>query len=125
MIDLPIHSLAADLVSLATQKNIQICAAESCTGGALSAAITAIPGASKIFKGSIVSYSTTAKVNILKIPGQLLHEQGDVSPIIAEQMMQSALTLFKADIAVGVTGFAGPEGGFRRLPHRFDVYCFW
>jgi PncC family amidohydrolase len=111
MINPTIQSLAAELVLLATQKHIQICAAESCTGGALSAAITTIPGASKIFKGSIVSYSHSAKLNILKIPRELLDEEGEVSSIIAKQMMQSALTLFNADIGVGITGFAGPEGG--------------
>ena len=111
-----IPNLAVQLVSLAAQKNIFISAAESCTGGALSASITAVPGASQIFLGSVVSYSNSAKVDLLHVSPNVISEAGEVSAIAAEQMLQGALTLFKSHLAVAITGYAGPDGGNLQYP---------
>jgi nicotinamide-nucleotide amidase len=84
--------------------------AESCTGGGLAARITNPPGASDYFKGSIVAYACEAKEKLLGVPKELLEEFGAVSPECAEAMARGALAAFDADIAVSITGIAGPGG---------------
>lgn len=85
--------------------------AESCTGGRAGAELTSIPGASKIFMGSLVTYANAAKIRILNVPEKLLEKKGAVSAEVAIAMAHGARKQFAADVAAAVTGVAGPEGG--------------
>ena len=84
--------------------------AESCTGGGIGAALTAVPGSSAVYKGGIISYTNWVKNTILQVDCKLLEELGAVSAPVAEQMAIGARALLQADIAVSVTGLAGPDG---------------
>ncbi len=88
----------------------KLAVAESCTGGALSAAITAIPGASVYFNGGVVSYSNEVKMNILGVPFQILESVGAVSSECAEAMAVGVRKALDADYALSTTGIAGPGG---------------
>ncbi|MEK6278652.1 MAG: competence/damage-inducible protein A [Actinomycetota bacterium] len=90
--------------------------AESCTGGLLAARITNVPGASDYLVGSVVAYSNEAKTELLGVARGLIAEHGAVSPQVAEAMARGALERFEADVAVSVTGIAGPEGGTEDKP---------
>ena len=84
--------------------------AESCTGGGIGAALTAIPGSSAVYKGGIISYTNWVKHNILGVDNALLGECGAVSGPVAEAMAAGARKVLEADVAVSVTGLAGPGG---------------
>ncbi len=88
-----------------------VATAESCTGGKIAESFTAVAGASQYFKGSVVSYATQSKVDILKIDEQLIKEFSVISGQVAEAMAQSALKLFDTDYAISTTGNAGPSKG--------------
>jgi nicotinamide-nucleotide amidase len=96
--------------------------AESCSGGLLAARITNVPGASEYLAGSIVAYSYGAKEDLLGVPKELLEEFGAVSPEVAEAMAIGALERFGADVAVSITGVAGPGGGTEEKPVGY--VCF-
>lgn len=84
--------------------------AESCTGGGIGAALTAVPGASAVFKGGIISYCNEIKNSALGVPKTLLDNFGAVSAPVAEAMAAGARKALAADYAVSVTGLAGPDG---------------
>ena len=84
--------------------------AESCTGGGIGAALTQVNGASAVYKGGIISYCNEIKQRLLSVPGELLDKYGAVSAPVAQAMAQGARTALDADIAVSVTGLAGPAG---------------
>ena len=88
-----------------------VATAESCTGGKIAESFTAIAGASQYFKGSVVSYATQSKIDILKIDEQLIRDFSVVSSQVAEAMAQAALKLFDVDYAISTTGNAGPTKG--------------
>jgi competence/damage-inducible protein CinA-like protein len=90
--------------------------AESCSGGLLAARITDVPGASEYFMGSVVSYSDRAKAELLGVDPGLIEAKGAVSPEVAEAMATGALERFGADVAVSITGIAGPGGGSEEKP---------
>ena len=90
--------------------------AESCTGGGIGAALTAIPGSSEVYKGGIISYPNEIKQKLLGINPILLKNLGAVSAPIAEAMALGARNALNADIAVSVTGLAGPGGDDRGNP---------
>ena len=90
--------------------------AESCTGGGIGAALTAIPGSSEVYKGGIISYTNEIKQKLLGINPILLKNLGAVSAPIAEAMALGARNALNADIAVSVTGLAGPGGDDRGNP---------
>ena len=90
--------------------------AESCTGGGIGAAITAIPGSSEVYKGGIISYTNEVKQKLLGINPILLKNLGAVSAPIAEAMALGARNALNADIAVSVTGLAGPGGDDKGNP---------
>lgn len=84
--------------------------AESCTGGGIGSALTAIPGSSEVYKGGIISYTNWVKHNLLSVPQKLLDTLGAVSAPVAEAMARGARQALQADVAVSVTGLAGPGG---------------
>lgn len=88
-----------------------IAVAESCTSGLLAARLTERPGSSEYFLGGVVSYSNDAKVELLGVPAELIARKGAVSTEVAEAMADGAIERFGADIGVGITGIAGPDGG--------------
>jgi nicotinamide-nucleotide amidase len=90
--------------------------AESCSGGLLAARITNVPGASAYMAGSVVAYSNEAKSELLGVDPKLIAEHGAVSPQVAEAMARGALRRFEADVAVSITGVAGPDGGTEEKP---------
>lgn len=96
--------------------------AESCSGGLLAARITNLPGASAYMAGSVVSYSNEAKADLLGVDPALIEAKGAVSPEVAEQMARGALERFGADVAVSITGIAGPDGGTEEKPVGY--VCF-
>ena len=93
-----------------------IAAAESCSGGGVAAAITAWPGSSNYFLGSIVAYVNEAKASLLGVSTGILEHRGAVSTECAEAMAVGARAAFGSDIAVSVTGIAGPSGATSRKP---------
>ena len=84
--------------------------AESCTGGGIGQTLTAVPGASEVYKGGIISYCNEIKHKLLDVPDCTLAEFGAVSAPVAEAMAQGARNALNADVAVSVTGLAGPSG---------------
>lgn len=98
------------LVEALKKKHLTITAAESCTGGRIAAAITSVAGSSQVFPGSIVTYCDDMKQKYLEVPEALLETQGAVSEPVAWAMARGAARLFQTDLAISVTGLAGPEG---------------
>ncbi len=96
--------------------------AESCSGGLLAARITDLPGASEYMAGGVVSYSNEAKASLLGVDRDLIQAKGAVSPQVAEAMALGALERFEADVAVAITGIAGPGGGTEEKPVGY--VCF-
>ncbi len=90
--------------------------AESCTGGLLSASLTAKPGSSEFFKGSIVCYSNAVKTHMLNVPDTIIQKEGAVSPGAVREMCWQACRIFHSEAAVAVSGIAGPSGGSREKP---------
>lgn len=93
-----------------------VAVAESCTGGLLGGAITSIPGSSLYFSGGVVAYGNSAKISVLGVPPALIAARGAVSREVALAMAEGVLALFRADLAIAVTGVAGPGGGSRGKP---------
>jgi PncC family amidohydrolase len=91
------------------ERHLTICAAESCTGGLVCAALTDLPGSSVYFLGGMVTYANEAKIELLGVDEDTIKRVGAVSREVAEQMAAGARKLFRADIALSVTGVAGPD----------------
>ena len=96
---------------------------ESCTAGLLAARLTEPPGASAYIAGGVVAYSNEAKTELLSVPAELIEAHGAVSPEVAEAMADGALERFDADLAVGITGIAGPDGGTEAKPVGYVCVC--
>lgn len=96
------------LRKLLRERRLTITAAESCTGGLVCAALTALPGSSDYFLGGLVTYANRAKVTQLGVDAATLDRVGAVSQEVAEQMARGVMALFGADVALSVTGIAGP-----------------
>lgn len=110
------EKLAFLLKEKCVQKKITLAVAESCTGGRLAAKLTEVPGASSYFLGSIVSYSNHIKTKILGVDPLLIANKGAVSEDVVLQMVQGVLQSTGADMAVAVSGIAGPEGAVPGKP---------
>lgn len=108
--------LTQDLIQALRSKKYSVGFAESCTGGLLSATFTRTPGISDIFRGSIISYASDVKINVLGVPSELLQREGQVSSAVALKMAQQARKILNLDCSVGVTGIAGPTGGTPEKP---------
>ena len=90
--------------------------AESCTGGRIAEAIIAVPGASKYFKGGIISYVNEIKERLLNVDSQVLEEKTAVCEEVAIQMVKGACKALNTDYAISATGIAGPSGGTKEIP---------
>jgi len=110
------NSLAAQIVELANAQRKTIGTAESCTGGMVGAALTSVPGCSAVFKGGIISYANSVKSSLLDVPPGMIQKYGAVSREVSKAMAKSALEALNVDIAVSVTGVAGPGGGSDEKP---------
>ena len=95
---------------LDTLKGKTLSTAESCTGGGIGAALTAIPGSSSVYKGGVISYCNEIKHRVLGVDEAVLSSKGAVSAEVARAMALGARTLLQTDVAVSVTGLAGPGG---------------
>jgi nicotinamide-nucleotide amidase len=107
---------ARDLLEAARAKNIRIVTAESCTGGLIAALLTEIPGSSDVVERGFVTYSNEAKEETLGVPAALLRKYGAVSDHIARAMADGALRHARAQLAIAITGIAGPGGGSAEKP---------
>lgn len=96
---------------LLAKKKLTISTAESCTGGKIAATLSAVPGASNYFKGSVVSYATQVKIDVLEIDENLIAKHGVVSAEVASEMVKSVQKLMNSDYAIATTGNAGPTKG--------------
>ena len=108
--------LSQKIVKLLTKKKLKISFAESCTGGLLSSAITSISGSSKIFTLGLVAYSNQGKINILKVPKNIISKYGAVSYENCLSMVKNLSRISKTNISVSITGIAGPKGGTKHKP---------
>jgi PncC family amidohydrolase len=98
------------------KKGLTLAVAESCTGGMVSGAVTAVPGSSRYFTGGVIAYHDRIKRNILKVPLATLMRHGAVSGPTVAAMVRGVQRLFKTDCAIAVSGVAGPDGGTRKKP---------
>ena len=101
----------------------RVAVAESCTGGLVSAAITEIPGSSDVFEAGYVTYSNAAKSGVLRVSSEVVETFGAVSVATAWAMARGALLASEADIAVAITGIAGPGGGTPSKPVGTVVFA--
>jgi nicotinamide-nucleotide amidase len=115
-IDADLLARAAALLAAARACGETVATAESCTGGLLAAALTAIPGSSEMFERGFVTYSNSAKSEMLGVPFWLIERHGAVSEDVARAMAGGVLTHSHASLAVAVTGIAGPDGGTPEKP---------
>ena len=113
---------ASRLIDLCRRKHLMLATAESCTGGLIAALITSVPGSSDVFDAGFVTYSNAAKTAMIGVPAELILRVGAVSAEVARAMAEGALFHSTADIAVAVTGIAGPGGGTGQKPVGL-VHC--
>ena len=111
-----IWSLAQGVIDKAGADGAMVATAESCTGGMIAAALTDVPGSSAVVDRGFVTYSNDAKTEMLAVPPELISWFGAVSGEVARAMAQGAILNSRADIAVSVTGVAGPTGGTAEKP---------
>jgi nicotinamide-nucleotide amidase len=116
MFPIEIQTLARLLVDECRERRLRVVAAESCTGGLVSSAITAVSGASDIFDRGLITYSNRAKQELLGVSGDMLADYGAVSEPVARMMAEGALENSNAHISVAITGVAGPTGGTELKP---------
>ena len=121
-IDPDLYALSERVGTAALRRGVAIATAESCTGGLVAAVLTAVPGSSAWFERGFVTYSDRAKMELLGVPGAVLAEHGAVSEQTAGRMTQGALRASGAQLAVAVTGVAGPGGGSAQKP--VGTVCF-
>lgn len=118
----PAAETAAQLLQKLRDQGSSLAGAESCTGGLISALLTAVPGSSDVFRGAVVSYTSEVKHTVLYVPQETIDEYGVVSEPVAAAMVKGASFLTGADMAYSVTGVAGPGGGTRKTP--VGTVCF-
>lgn len=116
MSDAEIAAAAARVLDLCRARGLKVATAESCTGGLVAGALTDIAGSSDVFDRGFVTYSNEAKQEILGVPPATLTKHGAVSAETAAAMAQGTLARSRADVAVAVTGIAGPGGGSADKP---------
>ncbi|MBY0611042.1 MAG: nicotinamide-nucleotide amidohydrolase family protein [Beijerinckiaceae bacterium] len=112
----PLNDAAKQTFKLAAERRLRIATAESCTGGMVAMALTDIAGASDIVERGFVTYSNKAKTDMLGVSERLISSEGAVAASVAAAMAEGALTRSEADIAVAITGIAGPGGSTEHKP---------
>lgn len=133
-----VRTLAHTVCQSLREAGLTCATAESCTGGLVGHLLTEVPGSSACFAGGAVTYSNEAKHKVLGVDTALLCRQGAVSPEVAAAMAQGACALYDTDLAVSITGVAGPDGGtpdkpvglvYLHLALRFQagqgLHCIW
>jgi nicotinamide-nucleotide amidase len=109
-------TIAQQLGEILCKKNAKLTIAESCTGGAISEAITSVSGSSQWFEFGFVTYANSAKRQLLGVSEETLEQYGAVSEQVVKQMAQGAIKQSEADYAIAVSGVAGPDGGTEEKP---------
>ncbi|WP_321331390.1 CinA family protein [uncultured Bacteroides sp.] len=112
-LSLPIEVIVGDLLK---KKSLSLATAESCTGGNIAAKLTAVPGCSDYFKGSVVAYSNEVKISLLNVSGETLENKGAVSEETVIEMVKGAMKALNTNCAVATSGIAGPGGGTIEKP---------
>ncbi|MFZ5854888.1 MAG: CinA family protein [Chloroflexota bacterium] len=112
----PLVTLAERLAAACRERGLTVATAESCTGGLIADAITDVAGASRYFLGGVVAYADRVKTDQLGVPPELLASHGAVSAQVARAMAAGVRERFRADLAVAVSGIAGPGGGSEAKP---------
>tara|TARA_B100001123_G_C15320974_1_gene1027886 strand:- start:3029 stop:3502 length:474 start_codon:yes stop_codon:yes gene_type:complete len=107
---------ASKLIKILTKKKLNISFAESCTGGLLSSTITSISGSSKVFAIGLLTYSNQSKISVLKVPKNTIIKYGAVSYETCLTMVKNLSKIIKTNIALSITGIAGPKGGTTKKP---------
>ena len=118
------EDLAIEVARVFVKKGLTLATAESCTGGAIGAALTALPGSSKWFNGGIISYSNGAKINLLGVEAEAIKAHGAVSKEVVEAMAIGGCQAMAASVCVAVSGIAGPDGGTTEKPVG-SVWIAW
>jgi len=108
---------------LLKKKRLTVATAESCTGGMVAARITSVPGSSRYFLGSVVSYSNEVKTNVLGVSPETIRRHGAVSSETAAEMAEGVCRVVGADVGIAVTGVAGPSGGTKVKPVGLVCVC--
>jgi nicotinamide-nucleotide amidase len=111
-----LETRAGEIIRLYSERGLKIVTAESCTGGLVAGWLTAIVGSSAVVERGFVTYSNEAKIELLSVPAELIASLGAVSADTAAAMVYGALAHSRADIALSVTGIAGPGGGSEEKP---------
>ena len=109
-------NLIKNIIRKLSQKKLSISLVESCTGGMLSSAFTSLAGSSKVFKMGLVTYSNQSKNLLLKVPKKTIEKHGAVSVQCCFSMVNNLSKISRSNIAVSVTGIAGPKGGSKKKP---------
>lgn len=117
-----IFRLSKELLDAALAKGITIGVVESCTGGLLGAAITAMPGSSSVFQGGFLTYSNKLKMQLVGVSSETLKNYGAVSEPTAKEMANGARKALETDLVISITGIAGPGGGTDQKP--VGTVCF-
>lgn len=116
MFDPAIATLSDTVLALCRKAGRTVATVESCTGGLVAAALTAIPGSSDVVNGGLVTYSNAAKTELANVPAELIATHGAVSEPVARAMAEGGRYRLSADLAVAITGVAGPGGGTAHKP---------
>ena len=109
-------NLNQKVVTLLKRKRLKISFAESCTGGLLSSAITAVNGSSKVFSMGLVTYSNQAKITVLKVHKKIVKKYGAVSIQCCLAMVNNLSKISRSKVCISITGIAGPKGGSKQKP---------
>lgn len=104
------------IVTTMTERKLKLATAESCTGGLIAGALTSVPGSSAIFYGGYVTYSNDAKARMIGVQDRMIRDFGAVSMQVARAMADGARNTARTDLALSVTGIAGPDGGTEKKP---------
>lgn len=110
------NTLAGQVLNSLRAKGWRIATAESCTGGMIAAALTDIAGSSDVFERGFITYSNQSKIDLLGVPAAIIAQHGAVSAEVAKLMAEGALHNAKVEVALSVTGIAGPTGGSAEKP---------
>lgn len=113
---------ASELIDLCRRRKLMLATAESCTGGLIAGLITSVPGSSDVLDCGFVTYSNAAKIRMIGVSAALMKQHGAVSEEVARAMAEGTLACSGADVAIAVTGIAGPGGGTAQKPVGL-VHC--